>query len=88
MDDKFGLVIHVSAEAPPGPARSPKVGTRYFHWKEGKRLPHGGLVALVTKGIYDQKQPHVAVAVLTMSEYQVYGLRLIPSATVLQAHPS
>lgn len=72
MDSRHGLVIHVTADAPPGKARTTNRNARIEYWEHGKRLPQGGLVAVVTK---DKQGPsntghelNIAVAILTMSE--------------------
>jgi len=49
LDHKHGLVVHVRGDSPPGNARSNSPGVRKAFWENGKRLPQGGLVAVVTK---------------------------------------
>ena len=49
LDHRHGLVVHVVGDSPPGAARSFNANTRKKFWEQGKRLPLGGLVALVTK---------------------------------------
>lgn len=49
LDHKHGLVVHVRADAPPSYARSALPATPKRFWKQGKSVPLGGLVALVTK---------------------------------------
>ncbi|RXK38429.1 hypothetical protein M231_04338 [Tremella mesenterica] len=49
LSHKFGLVVYVRGDAPPGPARSHNPSVRKTFWDQGKRLQMGGLVALVHK---------------------------------------
>lgn len=49
LSHKHGVVVLVRGDAPPGAARSPSGSTRKRFWEQGKRLPMGGLVALLTK---------------------------------------
>lgn len=66
LDHKHGLVVHVIGDAPPGAARSAVPNTRKRFWEQGKRLPLGGLVALVTK---EPLMPaSVSLALLTTCE--------------------
>lgn len=70
LEKSFGLVIHVTADAPPGTARTGSAKARAEFWEHGSRMPQGGLVAIVTKtntdnGRYDMK---VNIATLALSE--------------------
>lgn len=63
LDHKHGLVVHVRGDRPPGAARSDNPDTRRRYWEQGKRLPQGGLIALVTK---EASMPaYVSLAILT-----------------------
>lgn len=46
LDRKHGVVVHVTANAPPGRART-KAAQQF--WTEGKRLIARGLVAVINK---------------------------------------
>lgn len=66
LDRRHGLVVHARASAPPGRPRTSAVKGRADYWQQSKRMPQGGLVALVTK--YQQGQPQLAIGILTTSE--------------------
>lgn len=63
LDHKHGLVVHVRGDAPPGNARSLFPGVRTRFWEAGKRLPLGGLVAIVSKE--KGREASVSLATLT-----------------------
>lgn len=65
-DIKHGIIVEVQGDAPPGPARSPSIGLRKQFWEAGKRLPLGGLVALVSKD--PGQAATVSLAILTTCE--------------------
>ena len=63
LNYKHGLILDVQGDSPPGPARVGGIAQRRQFWEQGKRLPLGGLVALVTK---EPRVPAtVSLAVLT-----------------------
>lgn len=71
MDNRRGLVIHVTADAPPGKARATVLKSRTEYWENGKRMPQGGLVAVVTKnkpGTNSSQCLDIAIATLSMSK--------------------
>lgn len=63
LDPKYGLIIQVQGDAPPGAARSLSHNKRKEYWEQGKRLQMGGLVAIVTKA--RNKEATVSLALLT-----------------------
>lgn len=67
VEDKHGVVIQLQGFAPPGQARSPNPGMRKQFWEGGKRLPLGGLVALITKE--PGKYATVTLALLTTCKF-------------------
>jgi hypothetical protein len=69
LDSRRGLVIHVTADAPPGRARAGTPKARAEFWEAGKRMPQGGLVAVITKnkGGTGAQEMEVAIATLTIS---------------------
>lgn len=67
LGTRDGLVVLASADAPPGRfARDERPGARRRFWEESRRMPQGGLVAVMTK--HKCGNATVAVATLTMSE--------------------
>ncbi|GMK56414.1 hypothetical protein CspeluHIS016_0302540 [Cutaneotrichosporon spelunceum] len=69
LDSRRGLVIHVTADVPPGRARTGSIKARKEFWEDGTRLPQGGLVAVVakTKSSAGTQEIEVSIATLTMS---------------------
>lgn len=66
LDRRYGLVVHARADAPPGRSRVSSLKGRTDYWQQSKRMPQGGLVALVTK--YKHGEPQLAIGLLTTSE--------------------
>lgn len=66
LDRRHGLVVHARATAPPGRPRATTVKSRVDYWQQSKRMPQGGLVALVTR--YKHGDAQLAIGILTMSE--------------------
>lgn len=64
-DMRHGVIVELHGDAPPGPARAGNVTQRNQFWKAGKRLPMGGLVAIVTKE--PGQAASVSLAILTTS---------------------
>lgn len=67
LNHKHGLVIHVRGDTPPGAARSGAHSARRRFWEQGKRLPQGGLVAIVTKE--RSQAATVSLALLTTCKF-------------------
>lgn len=80
LDSRHGMAIHVTADCPPGGARGGSMKSRAEFWETGKRMPQGGLVAVITKNKEGTSAPEmeVAIATLTMSAsyFTIPGKRL------------
>lgn len=64
LDRRYGLVVHARATARPGRSRALTVKSRADYWQQSKRMPQGGLVAIVTQ--YKHSDPQLAIGILTM----------------------
>ncbi|BEJ11584.1 hypothetical protein CspHIS471_0200440 [Cutaneotrichosporon sp. HIS471] len=66
---RYGLVIHIAADAPPGRARIGTFKARSEFWETSKRMPQGGLVALITKNKAGTGAQELEVAIATLTMY-------------------
>ena len=78
LDRRFGTVIHIKGDAPPGQARGRNA---MDYWKQGKKLGSGSLVATITKRPGQPAEASLAIVAFCESIHCWWRRRwLIPAA--------